>query len=237
MIRSYVNVFLGAMLLLGGGSSLLLIAAFGLGQWSRRLLPRRIFKDPTELCFLKNNATSASSMTDEHFMKLALAQAQRAGQRGEVPIGAIVVHKETTTESEASGTSSSSSSLASRTRWTVVSQAHNLVEQRKDASAHAELLALRQAAKRLGNWRLTNCTLYSTLEPCPLCASASLQFRIDRIVYGAPDHRLGAVVSHMRLLQDHVHPYHNVSDVTAGVYANQSATLLRDFFRARRKKA
>lgn len=160
---------------------------------------------------------SNETAVHEHFMKLAMRQAQRAEKRGEVPIGAIVVQR-------------------NGAGWPIVlSEAHNLVETQYDASSHAELLALRQAAKKLKNWRLLNSTLYTTLEPCPMCLSAALAFRVSSIVYAAPDLRLGAIKTHIRLL-DVQHPMHAIDEVIPGVLENESAALMRSFFRKRRQK-
>lgn len=161
-----------------------------------------------------HNATSASSHA--HFMNLALKQARNAEVNGEVPIGAVVV------ERSPDGT------------FNLLSAAYNLVETTHDASAHAELLALRKAAKLTKNWRLVNTTLYTTLEPCPMCLAAAQAFRVSSIVYGAPDLRLGAVKTHMKLLEVD-HPYHTINEVVDDVLAEESASMLRDFFRSRRK--
>jgi len=150
-----------------------------------------------------------------HFMSLALEQAKRAGERGEVPIGAVIVQQD------------------DDGNYHLLSSAHNKVEEHFDASSHAELLAMRQAAKKIKNWRLLNSTLYTTLEPCPMCLSAAQAFRVSTIVYGAPDLRLGAIETHLRLL-DIRHPMHNIDTVISGVLGNQSATMMRSFFRKRR---
>lgn len=121
--------------------------------------------------------------------------------------------------------------------YNVISAAHNMVENLFDASAHAELLALRSGAQSIRNWRLYNTTLYCTLEPCPLCLSACQAFRVKSIVYGARDIRLGAVESYMRLLDNNVnpiHPFHPNIFVISGVRADECADLMRDFFRKRR---
>lgn len=152
-----------------------------------------------------------------HFMGLALQQARVAETKGEVPIGAVVVERKEDGD------------------FSILAQACNLVETTHDASAHAELLALRQAAKRVKNWRLVNTTLYTSLEPCPMCLAAAQAFRVSSIVYGAPDLRLGAIETHIRLL-DVEHPFHTIDEVVPGVLGNESAFLLRDFFRKRRKK-
>lgn len=154
-------------------------------------------------------------------MKLALDQASMAAQVGEVPIGAVLVHEDQTNDSG--------------TTYRILSRAGNRVETNFDASAHAELQVLRRGAKRLKNWRLPNTTLYSTLEPCPMCLAACQAFRLPTLVYGAPDLRLGAVETHLRLL-DFKHPYHNVSTVIKGVCEDESAGMLRHFFKRRRRE-
>lgn len=151
-------------------------------------------------------------------MNLALLQAKQAGEKGEVPIGALIVQR-----------SESGDPI-------ILSAAHNLVETNHDASSHAELLALRQAAQKIKNWRLLNATLYTTLEPCPMCLSAAQAFRVSKIVYGAPDLRLGAIDTYLRLL-DVRHPIHNIDDVISGVLQEESASLMRSFFRQQRQAA
>jgi len=119
----------------------------------------------------------------------------------------------------------------------ILSAAHNMVEKLFDASDHAELLALRSGGKSIRNWRLYNTTLYSTLEPCPMCLSACQAFRVKSIVYGARDIRLGAVESYLRLLDKNVcsaHPFHPNISVISGIRANECSDLIRDFFRKRR---
>jgi tRNA(adenine34) deaminase len=152
-------------------------------------------------------------------MEQALDQARHAEQKGEVPIGAVVV------EHHSDGS------------YHVLSRACNMIETTHDASAHAEMLALRRAAKKVKNWRLINVTLYSTLEPCPMCLSAAQAFRVSTVVYGAPDLRLGAVETHMQLLDDYKHPYHDVEQVVSGVMKEESADLLRGFFQQRRQSS
>ncbi|GAX27175.1 tRNA(adenine34) deaminase [Fistulifera solaris] len=154
-------------------------------------------------------------------MTKALEQARKVGTKGEVPIGAVIVRNDTLAS-------------AQDQVYTLLSAQANQVETRSDASAHAELLSLRQAAARQQNWRLLNCTLYSTLEPCAMCCSAALAFRVSAIVYGAPDLRLGAIVTHYQLLNQS-HPFHTISAVVSGVLEEESAELLRNFFRERRQ--
>jgi tRNA(adenine34) deaminase len=203
---------------------------------NRLLSATPFFRKPAWRLYHFDNNTSYH----EHFMTLALKQAHLAAQRGEVPVGAAVVKVESTVRQEYDnnngiGNSSRNSTGGIKVYASVISLSHNLVEARTDASAHAELFAMKRAAKVLNNWRLTNCTLYTTLEPCPLCLSACLAFRVDRIVYGAPDHRLGAVESYIRLL-DSPHPFHKPQEVISGVCADECGNVMRQFFRARRSK-
>lgn len=152
---------------------------------------------------------STFAAMDEHFMKLALRHAQHGARESEVPIGAVIVDSD----------------------GTVLAASRNRVEAEKDATAHAEVLCMREAAKLNDNWRLSNCTLYSTLEPCPMCLSAMQSFRIKRLVYGAKDIRLGACGSHVNLLDNH--PFHNI-EVADGLMAESSEGLLKRFFQSRR---
>jgi tRNA(adenine34) deaminase len=147
--------------------------------------------------------------TDETFMRLALAQARLALQQGEVPVGAVVVHD-----------------------GEILSAAHNRPIGAQDPSAHAEMLAIRGAAARAGNYRLTGATLYVTLEPCIMCAGAMIQARISRLVYGAADPKGGAAASLYRLLQDE-RLNHRV-DVTCGILEENCAEILSGFFRGKR---
>jgi tRNA(adenine34) deaminase len=142
-------------------------------------------------------------------MGRALDEARRALDHDDVPVGAVVVHD-----------------------GAVIAARHNERELRDDPAAHAELLALRDAAAHLGRWRLDDCTLYATLEPCPMCAGACVNARLGRLVYGATDPKAGAVTSCFRLL-DGSRLNHAV-DAEGGVRADESAELLRDFFRSRR---
>ena len=148
---------------------------------------------------------------DERYMRLALEEAEAAAAEGEVPIGAVVVCD-----------------------GQVVARAHNRREGDADPSAHAEFLAMVEAARALGRWRLTGCTVYVTLEPCLMCAGLMVNARVDRCVYGAADPKGGAVgtlfdVSHDERLN---HEF----KVTSGVLADEAAGLLREFFRARRRR-
>jgi tRNA(adenine34) deaminase len=148
-------------------------------------------------------------MDDEHWMGLALEEAARAAEAGEVPVGAVVV-------------------LDGR----LLARGHNAPITRQDPTAHAEIVALRAAAREAGNYRLGGATLYVTIEPCAMCCGAALQARIARLVYGGDDPKAGAVRSVHRLLDD-ARLNHRV-EVTAGVRAEECGARLRDFFRARR---
>lgn len=147
---------------------------------------------------------------DEYFMQLALEEACKAYEQQEVPVGAVAVRG-----------------------GEVIARDYNQVESLQDASAHAELLCLRKASQLLGGWRLSGVTLYTTLEPCALCAGAMYNFRIDRLVWGAPDIRQGAAGSWVNLFSCR-HPIHPFLEVKGGVLGEVSAGLLRDFFRAKR---
>lgn len=143
---------------------------------------------------------------DDRFMREALAEAGAAAALGEVPIGAVLVHE-----------------------GIVLARAHNLRESRQDPTAHAELLAIREASAALGSWRLLDCTLYVTLEPCAMCAGAIVLARIPRLVFGALDPKAGACRSLFTLTQD-PRLNHRV-EVEAEFLAEDSQRLLQDFFR------
>jgi tRNA(adenine34) deaminase len=150
-------------------------------------------------------------MNDEIFMRLALEEAQKAFMAGEVPVGAVLV-----------------------CRGEVIVGAHNEVEKQKDATAHAELLALRRGAIILENWRLKETTLYCTLEPCIMCAGAMIASRIQTLVWGAPDLRQGAHGSWIDLRR-YIHPIHQV-EVRGGILQEECAALMREFFQKKREK-
>ncbi len=148
-------------------------------------------------------------------MQEALAEARRAAEIGEVPIGAIIVR-----EGEAGEE--------------IVGRGHNRREVDRDPLAHAEILAIRQAAERIGGWRLTGCTMYVSLEPCAMCAGALVNSRIERLVWGAPDPKAGWCGTLGNLVQD-PRLNHRLA-MTAGVLEEDSAALLRGFFASLRKK-
>lgn len=145
------------------------------------------------------------------FMKLAIEEAKMAGEIQEVPIGAVVV-----------------------VDGKVISRAHNLRETEQRSVAHAELLAIDDACKKLGTWRLENATLYVTLEPCPMCAGAIVLSRVKRVVYGAADPKGGCAGTLMNLLTEE--RFNHQSEVVAGVLEEECGSLLTNFFRELRKK-
>ena len=147
--------------------------------------------------------------TDEAFMALAIEQAKLAGQKGEVPIGAVVVFD-----------------------GKVIAQGHNERETKKNALKHAEITAIENACKARGGWRLFGCTLYVTLEPCPMCCGALINARIDRVVYGAPDPKAGALGSVIDL---NACPLNHHFSAKGGVMGEECANLLTSFFRNLRK--
>ena len=142
-------------------------------------------------------------------MRLALEEARLAEESGEVPIGAVIVRGEE-----------------------ILARAHNSPITLRDPSAHAEVLAIRQAASLLGNYRLTGTTLYVTIEPCLMCAGAVLQARIDRVVFGAADPKAGAIHSHFHLAN--TSQLNHRIEVTSGILESECGTLLRSFFESKR---
>jgi tRNA(adenine34) deaminase len=148
---------------------------------------------------------------DERWMRLALAQAEQAVALAEVPVGAVAVYQ-----------------------GQVIGAGHNCKETTNDPTAHAEMIALKEAAVYLQNWRLLGVTLYSTLEPCPMCAGAMIQARLPRLVYGAKDVRFGADGSIVNIFAEPRFNHRVV--VTAGVLEGEAAELLQQFFRKLREK-
>ena len=149
-------------------------------------------------------------MTDEHFMQDALRQAMKAYEADEVPVGAVVVRE-----------------------GAVIARAWNQVELLKDATAHAEMIALTAAEAAVGDWRLTDCTLYVTKEPCPMCAGALVHCRIDRVVFGAADPKGGAAGGAMNLLQ--FPTLNHACEITPSVMEPDCRILLHRFFQEKRK--
>jgi tRNA(adenine34) deaminase len=154
---------------------------------------------------------AAGLMADEFWMRHALEAAHEARARGEVPIGTCVVSNNI-----------------------LIGISGNRTRSDCDPTAHAEILALRSAAQTVGNYRLTNATVYSTIEPCAMCAGALIQARVDRLVYGAPDERAGAVASHFYIC-DTDFLNHRV-EVVAGVLEQDCRDLMQQFFRTRRQE-
>ena len=149
--------------------------------------------------------------SDERYMRAAIQAAQIAEDNGDVPIGAVVVYE-----------------------GRIIARAYNQREQLKDPTAHAEIIALTQAAAELESWRLHGCTIYVTLEPCCMCAGALVLGRLDRLVYGCTDPKAGACESLYSIVQD---PRLNHRlEVTRGVLAEPCSTMLSSFFQRRRKK-
>ena len=147
--------------------------------------------------------------SDDYFMGEALRQAAKAYERGEVPVGAVVVRN-----------------------GRIIARASNEVELLKDATAHAEMLALTQAENAVGDWRLTDCTLYVTKEPCPMCAGAIVHTRVARVVFGASDPKGGAAGGALNLLQ--FPTLNHRCEITAGLRLDECRALLRDFFAEQR---
>lgn len=147
---------------------------------------------------------------DEKWMRMALAEAQKAADEGETPVGAVLV---------AGGE--------------LIAAGHNAREAKHDVTSHAEMETIRAAASKKGDWRLSDMTLYVTLEPCPMCAGAILAARIPRVVYGAKDATAGAMGSVLNLPR---YPLGARPEVVSGVLADESRALLQSFFRSRRKK-
>ena len=148
---------------------------------------------------------------DEFYMGKSIEEAKIATAVGEIPVGAVVIYQKK-----------------------AIARAYNLRETLPCATAHAELLAIEKACRALGRWRLTGCTLYVTVEPCPMCAGAIVNSRLDRVVYGCDDPKGGAVRSLFQIV-DNPALNHRV-EVTAGIRADECAAIMRDFFRSRRRK-
>jgi tRNA(adenine34) deaminase len=146
---------------------------------------------------------------DEQYMRVAIDQARIAEENGDVPIGAVIVHNNT-----------------------IIAKAYNQREQLQDPTAHAEIIALTQAAAALENWHLNDCTIYVTLEPCCMCAGALVLSRIDRLVYGCDDPKTGAIKSLYNIVQDK--RLNHCVEVTNGILADECSRVLQEFFTQRR---
>jgi tRNA(adenine34) deaminase len=147
----------------------------------------------------------------ESFMELALEEARKAAQLGEVPVGSVVVHK-----------------------GEVIARGFNRRETWQDPTAHAELIAMRRAAEKLGSWRLTDCTVYVTLEPCPMCAGTMVNARLPRVVYGARDPKAGAVRTMYAMLEDP--RFNHQVEVREHVLGDACGSVLTNFFREIRER-
>ena len=147
---------------------------------------------------------------DEHYMRLAIELAKKAAAEDEVPIGALIVRGDE-----------------------IIASSSNLREHRKCATAHAEILAIEEACRTLGGWRLHGCTLYVTLEPCAMCAGASINARLDRVVYGAYDRRFGALGSLVDLSES---PFNHKPEVSRGILKEECADMLSSYFKRKRKQ-
>jgi tRNA(adenine34) deaminase len=151
-------------------------------------------------------------LPDEYFMREALRQAQKAHAGNEVPVGAVIVRD-----------------------GRIIARAYNQVELLKDATAHAEMLALTAAEAAVGDWRLTDCHVYVTKEPCAMCAGALVHTRIQRVIFGCADPSAGAAGSMINLLQ--MPAFNHRCEITSGVLQKECAAILQDFFRKRREEA
>ncbi|MHC4204138.1 MAG: tRNA adenosine(34) deaminase TadA [Planctomycetota bacterium] len=147
--------------------------------------------------------------SDQEFMQIAIEQAKIAEENGDVPIGAIIVYENQ-----------------------IIGKAYNQREQLQDPTAHAEIIALTQAAAFLESWRLLGCTMYVTLEPCTMCAGALVLARIDRLVYGCDDPKTGAVKSLYNIVTDE--RLNHTIDVTSGILAEECSLILQNFFKQKR---
>lgn len=147
---------------------------------------------------------------DEKYMKEAIKLAKKAESIDEVPIGAVIVHDDK-----------------------IIARAHNLRESKQNAVAHAEIIAIQKACKKMGSWRLEDCILYVTLEPCPMCTGAILQSRIKRVVYGAADPKGGCIESCMKMYE--VKGFNHYPEVTSGVLKEECSMLLKNFFKQKRE--
>jgi tRNA(adenine34) deaminase len=157
----------------------------------------------------KDISVEKQNEVDQKFMREALLEADKAAQIGEVPIGALIVYE-----------------------GQVIARAHNLKEISGDPTAHAEILALRSASQLKQAWRLNGATLYTTLEPCPMCAGAIVMARIRRLVYGANDPKAGSAGTLMNIVQDE-RLNHKV-EITTGILALECGNILKEFFKERR---
>ncbi|WP_299447864.1 tRNA adenosine(34) deaminase TadA [uncultured Phascolarctobacterium sp.] len=147
----------------------------------------------------------------EEYMQLALAEARKAADIGEIPIGAVLVCGEK-----------------------IIAAAHNMRESWQDGTAHAEIIVIQEACKKLGRWRLSGCTLYVTVEPCPMCSGAIVNSRIDTVVYGCPDVKAGGAESIFNIITNP--NLNHCAEVVSGVCEEECAQVMKDFFQRRRQE-
>lgn len=150
-------------------------------------------------------------MNNEKWMKEAIKQAKKAAQKDEVPIGCVIVKDDQT-----------------------IARAYNKREMKQCSTAHAEILAIEKACKKLGSWRLEDCDLYVTLEPCPMCSGAIIQSRIRNVIFGAYDPKGGCMGSNMNI--NDVRGFNHYPDIEGGILQDECSRLLKEFFKAKRKK-
>lgn len=148
---------------------------------------------------------------DERYMKEAIKEAKKAWAKDEVPIGAVIVKD-----------------------GKVIARAHNLRESKQIATAHAEIIAIEKACKKIGSWRLNDCTLYVTLEPCAMCSGAMILSRVDRIVYGASDPKGGCVDSCIKMYEQQ--GFNHYPEVTSGILKDECSSMLTTFFKNKRNQ-
>lgn len=148
---------------------------------------------------------------EEKFMKEALKEAKKAYQKDEVPVGAIIVKD-----------------------GKIIARAHNLKENKLDTTCHAEILAIKKASKKLNAWRLENCEMYVTLEPCSMCAGALIQARISKVYIGTMDYKTGACGSKLNLLEDYT--FNHKVEIETGILKEECEKILQDFFKELRKR-
>lgn len=150
-------------------------------------------------------------MNNEKWMQEAIKQAKKAAQKDEVPIGCVIVKDDQ-----------------------IIARAYNKREMKQCSTAHAEILAIEKACKKLGSWRLEDCDLYVTLEPCPMCSGAIIQSRIRNVIFGAYDPKGGCMGSNMNI--NDVRGFNHYPDIEGGILQDECSCLLKEFFKAKRKK-
>lgn len=174
-------------------------------NWEKRMEKKRLAEK------VRAEAEKKRRQQDERFMHQALTQAKKAAALGDVPIGCVIVHE-----------------------GTVIARSYNRRNADKSSLSHAEILSIKKACKKLGDWRLENCTMYVTLEPCPMCAGAIVQARIPRVVIGAMNQKAGCAGSVLNLLQEK--GFNHQVDVETGVLMEECSAMLTEFFESLRKK-